>query len=328
MKKTKYLFKTMFIVLCGMMMVTSLAACGGDDDSDGKNNGGGSNTEYVFTGAANDVTSSSATITCNFTSAANISTLQLGVIYSDNQQAVENKQASKAQSTNITGNTYQLTISNLSPKTVYYYRAYMISGGVTYYGNISNFTTLDTKYEYNGHTAVDLGLPSGTKWATTNLMASSPEEYGNYYGWGEKYAKSYFTKQTYDYQENWNLGMDISGSVYDAAIRNWSEPWRMPTKENIEELVKYCTFKWTTVNGINGAQMTGPNGNSIFLPAAGFCVYANTNHLGEGGEYWSSNINGAPGATQVYSLDFDSNGIEVSSQAIRYQGRPIRPVCK
>ena len=310
-----------------------VCACGGGDDEPGGNNGGGNNgggssTELVFTGVASDITSSSATITCNYTSSASISTLQLGVIYSDNQQAVENKQASKIQSTNISGNTYQLTISNLSPKTVYYYRAYMISGGTTYYGTTSNFTTLDNTYEVNGHTAVDLGLPSGTKWATTNLMAESPEENGLYYAWGEKYAKSYFTKQNYDYQENWNLGMDISGSVYDAAIRNWSEPWRMPTKENMEELVQYCTFKWTTTNGVNGAQLTGPNGNSIFLPASGNCVYANTYNLGERGEYWSSNIVSAPGSTQVYALYFSSEGISVSSQAIRYQGRPIRPVCK
>lgn len=315
-------------------LALSVCACGGGDDNEpggnngGGNSGGGSSTELVFTGVASDITSSSATITCNYTSAANISTLQLGVIYSDNQQAVENKQATKSQSTSISGNTYQLTISNLSPKTVYYYRAYMISGGVTYYGATNNFTTLDNTYEYSGHKAADLGLPSGTKWATTNLGAESPEEYGKYYAWGEKYSKTYFTKQNYDYQENWNLGMDISGSIYDAAIRNWGEPWCMPTKENMEELVQYCTFKWTTINEVNGALITGPNGNSIFLPAGGYGVYANINNVGESGEYWSSNINGAPGSTQVYSLDFSSSGINVSSQSIRYQGRPIRPVCK
>ena len=320
----KKLFYMAFLAL-------AVCSCGGGDDDDAPYNGGGNsggNTELVFTGTASEITSSSATITCNFTSAANISNHQLGVIYSDNQQTVDNKQASKIQSTNISGNTYQLTISNLSPKTVYYYRAYMISGGVTYYGTTSNFMTQDNTYEYNGHTAVDLGLPSGTKWATTNVGSGLPEDYGKYFAWGEKFSKSYFTKQNYDYQENWNLGMDISASVYDAAIRNWSEPWCMPTKENMEELVQYCTFKWTTTNGVNGALMTGPNGNSIFLPAAGGCVYANTYSLGERGEYWSSNINGAPGSSKVFALYFNSDGIDVSSQAIRYQGRSIRPVCR
>lgn len=328
------MMRKVYLFLCLMIAGTlslSLSSCGGDDDSSsnsGGSSGGGSNSELVFTGGASEITSSSATITCNFSSSANVGTLQLGVLYSDNQQEVENKKGSTSQATNVSGNTYQLTINNLSPKTVYYYRAYMISQGKTYYGSASNFTTLDNTYEYSGHTAVDLGLPSKTKWATTNLGATSPEDYGKYYAWGEKFSKSYFTRQNYDYEENWNLGMDISGSIYDAAIRNWSEPWRMPTKEDMEELVQYCTFKWDTTNGINGALITGPNGNSIFLPAGGSCVYARTDNVGEVGAYWSSNINGVPGSTQVYALSFSSEGINVNSKAIRYQGRSIRPVCK
>ena len=315
------------------LFALSVCACGGGDDDEsggnngGRNSGGGSNTEFVFTGVANDITSSSATITCNYTSAANVSTLQLGVIYSDNQQAVENKQASMTQSTNISGNTYQLTISKLSPKTVYYYRAYMISDGVTYYGTTNNFTTLDNTYEYNGHTAVDLGLPSGTKWATTNLEANSPEASGGYFAFGEKFSKYFFTKENYEY-DNWGvLGMNICGTLYDPAIRKWSEPWCMPTKENMEELVQYCTFKWITTNDVNGALMTGPNGNSIFLPATGYIVYGNNQNLGETGEYWSSNVCDYLGSSVIYTLKFDSNGIKVS-QLIRYQGRCIRPVCK
>lgn len=315
-------------------LALSVCACGGGDDNEpgeiygGGNSGGGSSTELVFTGVASDITSSSATITCNFTSAANISTLQLGVIYSDNQQAVENKHATKSQSTSISGNTYQLTISNLSPKTVYYYRAYMISGGVTYYGNTSNFTTLDNTYQYNGHTAVDLGLPSGTKWATTNIEAESSEQSGGFFAWGEKQSKSYFEKKNYDYGSSWNLGADISGSIYDAAARKWSEPWCIPTKENMEELVQYCTFKWTTINEVKGALMTGPNGNSIFLPAAGTRVYDENRYVGKYGEYWSSNVCGGTGSEYIYGLEFYSEGIKVSSEAIRTQGRPIRPVCK
>ena len=317
--------KKVLFWLMAILPALAFTACGGDDDND-SSGGSGGNTELAFTGMASDITSSAATITCNFSSSASISTLQLGVMYSDNQQTIENKKGLTALSNNVAGNTYQLTISNLSPKTVYYYRAYMVSGGTAYYGAISNFMTLDNKYDYNGHTAVDMGLPSGTKWATTNLEANSPEACGGYFAWGEKYSKSYFTKQTYEY-DNWNLGMDISGSIYDPAVRKWGEPWCMPTKEDMEELVQNCTFEWTTNNDMNGALVTGPNGNTIFLPAVGYCVYANTYNLGEVGQYWSSNVVNAAGSTQIYTLFVNSDEMKVD-ESIRYQGRCIRPVCR
>lgn len=311
------------------LFALSVCACGGGDGESGGNGGGnnGNGNEQVFTGAASNVTATTATISGNFTSAFNASNIRLGVLFSTEKSTVDNMQGTLGLATTFSGSTYSVELSNLLSNTIYYYRAYMQSGGKTYYGSVNSFTTQNNKYEYNGHEAIDLGLPSGTKWATTNLEADSPEDNGGYFAWGEKFSKFYFTKQNYEYQ-NWNLGMNISGTMYDPAIRKWSEPWCMPTKEDMEELVQYCTFKWTTSNGVNGALMTGPNGNSIFFPAAGVCVYANYNSIGEAGQYWSSNINGTPGSSNIYALRFSSTEIEVSSQAIRYQGRPIRPVCK
>ena len=120
-----------------------------------------------------------------------------------------------------------------------------------------------------GHDYVDLGLPSGTKWATCNVGATAPHEYGNYYAWGET-----TTKSTYSSENSRTHGVsmnDISGNpTYDAARANWGGTWRMPTEAEMEELKDNCTWTWTTQNGVNGCTITGPNGNSLFLPAAGY----------------------------------------------------------
>ena len=121
---------------------------------------------------------------------------------------------------------------------------------------------------HNGHAAVDLGLPSGLYWATCNIGASSPEEYGDYYAWGETSVKKYYSEENSEtYMSRMN---DISGDAqYDAARVIWGGQWRMPTKYEMQELLNLCSWEETTFNGIEGYQVTGPNGNSIFLPVAG-----------------------------------------------------------
>jgi hypothetical protein len=117
----------------------------------------------------------------------------------------------------------------------------------------------------NGHDYVDLGLPSGTSWATCNVGASTPTAYGNYYAWGEITTKSSYAENNYTYHNN----PATLPSSADAATANWGSAWRMPTKEEFEELKSNCTVTWITQNGVNGRLFTGPNGNSIFMPAAG-----------------------------------------------------------
>ena len=121
--------------------------------------------------------------------------------------------------------------------------------------------------------AVDLGL--SVYWASCNLGAEKPEEYGEYYAWGETKPKNSYTEENYSYYDAntaqyINIGDDISGTQYDAATVNLGSDWRMPTKSEMQELVDKCTWEWTQVSGINGYKVTGSNGNSIFLPAAGF----------------------------------------------------------
>ena len=128
------------------------------------------------------------------------------------------------------------------------------------------------------HEYVDLGLPSGTLWATCNVGANAPEEYGDYFAWGETSPKDVYNWSTYQHYEG------------DAATANWGDEWRMPTKEEWQELLDNTANKWTTQNGVNGRLFTGSNGNSLFLPAAGFRWDDALNYAGSYGYYWSSSL--------------------------------------
>ena len=117
---------------------------------------------------------------------------------------------------------------------------------------------------------IDLGLPSGTKWACCNVGASKPEDYGGYYAWGETEEKDVYSYETYIYGYNEYIGLDISGTNYDVAHVKWGVSWKMPTTEDFKELIDNCTYIWTQQDGTEGSKFTGNNGNSIFIPDAGW----------------------------------------------------------
>lgn len=138
---------------------------------------------------------------------------------------------------------------------------------------------------------VDLGL--SVYWGSCNLGAESPEESGNFYAWGETSPKSSYTKENYAYYDKSttqyvNIGSDISGTQYDAAKVNLGGSWRMPTREEFQELIDKCTWEWTQVNNINGYKITAGNGNSIFLPAAGYYDAYGLGFENNTGYYWTS----------------------------------------
>ena len=173
----------------------------------------------------------------------------------------------------------------------------------------------------NGHQWVDLGL--SVKWATCNVGSSSPSDYGNYYAWGETRTKSEYTEDnssTYGI----NIG-DISGdSRYDAARANWGGTWRLPTKAEMQELIDKCTWTWTSQGGHNGYRVTGPNGSSIFLPAAGYRLGSSLGSAGAIGYYWSS----APSVSvtrNAYYLYFNSSDHDLY-WSYRLGGQSVRPV--
>ena len=175
----------------------------------------------------------------------------------------------------------------------------------------------------NGHEYVDLGLPSALKWATCNVGANSPEEYGGYYAWGEIETKGEYSEsnsKTYG-----KLMSDISGySKYDVASAKWGGSWRMPTKEEFKELIQKCKWEWTSQNGKKGYKVTGPNGNSIFLPAAGSRYGSSRYYAGKDGLYWSSTPFES-GDVNTYYLGFISS-YHIVNWHDRSNGHSVRPV--
>ena len=176
---------------------------------------------------------------------------------------------------------------------------------------------------------IDLGLPSGTKWACCNVGAQKPEDYGGYFAWGETKTKSSYTWENYAYYNSSTyIGSDISGTQYDAATANWGSPWVMPNMEQMEELVDNCTSEWITENGVNGLRFTGSNGASIFLPAAGERWYDDLSLAGSYGGYWSSMLNEwDTDCGWLWYLYFESGYVDAYADAGGV-GRSVRPVVK
>ena len=188
-----------------------------------------------------------------------------------------------------------------------------------------------TRGNHNGHEWVDLGL--SVKWATCNIGADNPEDYGDYFAWGETETKSEYTdancktikKQSFFTKLFKNLPDDISGNAqYDAARANWGGTWRIPRIAEFEELCKKCDWTWTSQGGHKGYKVTGPNGNSIFLPAAGWRGGAGTNFVGEFGDYWSGTLSSWLSG-YARNLDFNSGGHNTSYDYRSY-GHCVRPV--
>ena len=173
----------------------------------------------------------------------------------------------------------------------------------------------DTTY-VNGYAAVDLGL--SVKWATCNVGADSPEDYGNYYAWGETETKDSYTSSS---SVTYGVEMDdIAGDAeYDAATANWGGSWRMPTRDEMKELVDSCTWERTTQDEVNGYLVTGSTGNSIFLPPAGYRSGTSHYHASPG-YYWGS----TPDSISIYTAySMCHNG---TYSNYRYEGLTVRPV--
>ena len=191
----------------------------------------------------------------------------------------------------------------------------------------------------NDHEYVDLGL--SVKWATCNVGASKPEEYGDYFAWGETQPKSIYDWSTYKWYngDNGNLTKycydSVSGIVDnktvldlsdDAARANWGGSWRMPTDAEFTELFGNCAWKWTTQNGVDGYKLTSTkNGKSIFLPAAGIRGDSSLYHAGSYGYYWSSSL-GTDYPGSAWRVGFHSNYV-LRDGSNRIDGFSVRPVC-
>jgi hypothetical protein len=226
----------------------------------------------------------------------------------------------------------------LTPNTTYYVRAYTVTDYGLAYGEELSFTTDNA----SDHDYVDLGLPSGTLWATCNVGADNPEDYGDYFAWGETQPKDNFDWSTYQYcnGSSSTLTKYCNNSSYgyngftdnlttllpedDAATANWGNDWRMPTREEWQELYNNTTVTWTSQNGVNGRLFTANNGNSLFLPAAGIRSGSSLYLLGNYGGGWSSSLDtGCP--DYVWYFNFYSDFYDMDNY-YRYFGQSVRAV--
>ena len=193
--------------------------------------------------------------------------------------------------------------------------------------------------------AIDLGLPSGTKWACCNVGTKTPEGYGGYYAWGETEEKEIYDWATYIHCDGsketcHDIGSDIAGTEYDVAHIQWGCSWVMPSQGQIQELASECSYSWETKNGVWGVLFTGPNGDTIFLPAADNSWISHSYSSVSGynddsdcekdempisGYYWSS-TQSLSGAGFAYNLLFTDNSVFFDYYHHRNVGFTVRPV--
>ena len=240
--------------------------------------------------------------------------------------------------TNLLGETLEITLSDEDGEYIKFEAAGKnFVAGTAYAYTLTNGEKLNTIPEY----AVDLGLPSGTLWADRNVGADAPEAYGDYFAWGETESKDYYYWDSYKWCNGTSSSMTkyCTDSYYgtvdnktvldledDAAYVKMGSAWRMPTTTEQQELLDNCTWTWTTQNGVDGRKVTGKNGNSIFLPAAGFHYDGSLLGAGSYGRYWSSSLyESYPGS--AYVLYFYSGDCNWSSDD-RYCGQSVRAVVR
>ena len=316
----------------------------------------------VETGAAENITATSAMLKGMVNvDITDYKDLEFGVLYSTKAEDFDDLTASSKKGLVLIGNEFKVEVTDLKAETKYYYCAYvMLNTLQILLGDVKEFTTLEksgsedeggsegegeggTEDEgdgkVNGYAYVDLGL--SVKWATMNVGATSPEDYGDYFAWGETEPKEEYSWETYKWCDgDFNdLTKYCSRSDFgivdnktklepedDAATVNWGDAWRMPTKAEFDELIENCTWTWTTQNGVDGYTVTSnTNGKSIFLPAAGYRYETFSDEVGTFGYYWSSLHDNANFQHISHNIYFAESEVDKDSDS-RYYGNSIRPV--
>lgn len=299
----------------------------------------------VETVSATNITSNSALLTGRIvTEIVDYKPIDFGIMIAESESSVASHGGRWLSGDKLLGQTFSITATGLSAYTQYYYRAYLVLNNMQYeYGDVKSFKTEKASGgggKENNHEYVDLGL--SVKWATCNVGASKPEEYGDYFAWGETSPKTIYEWSNYKYCKGsattlTKYCVDIKFGTLDnktvldladdAAHVNWGSDWRMPTKAEQDELRNNCTWTWTTQNGVMGCLVTSKkNSNSIFLPASGYRGSSSLYFVGSGGYYWSSSLRSSrsDGACDLF---FDSDDVDWGNFT-RACGLSVRPVCK
>ena len=304
-----------------------------DDDTDDNDNSDDDTDEeeivlelaVVTTLSVTDITETSAVAGGEVISDGGAEVTARGVCWSlSSNPTIENDKTVEGEGIG----SFQSILSGLSQNTTYYVRAYATNSEGTAYGEEVTFTTLEeiiieNDTIINGYECVDLGLPSGLKWATHNIGADNPYQLGDYFAWGETNPKSDYSEA--NSQTNGLPLTNISGDInYDAAAAIWGASWRIPTREEMEELRDNCTWEWITDGETPGFKVTGSNGKHIFLPASGFVFVTTPYFVEQYGYYWTS-VSGTDNYLGAFSMCFASETIDVAWY-FRYAGLTIRPV--
>ena len=316
----------------------------------------------VETGATENITATSAMLKGMVNvDIIDYEEIVFGVMYSTKAEDLVDLTAPSKNGLVLIGNEFKVEVTDLKAETKYYYRAYvMLNTLQILLGDVKEFTTLEksgsddeggsegedeggsegegeggTEDEgdgkVNGYAYVDLGL--SVKWATMNVGATSPEGYGDYFAWGETEPKEEYNWETYKwcdvsydiitkYSNENQPKLDIED---DAAHANWGGAWRMPTSDEIDELLSKCSWTLCIKNGINGYTVTAQNGNSIFLPVAGYREDFESVDMGSSGGYWSSELV-EDSMIDAYILRIYTDGEYSWSSDTRYYGLSVRPV--
>ena len=316
--------KKIYTILVCLCMLASFVACEKDKEF--------VLTTLSVTGEVLAPTYEAATIQCKLSADATIS--EAYVHYSLTSSFEDYKEVKME----LVHENYSALLLNLADNTTYYIR-YKVSNKYSQVmsKSVNSFTTLAGTE--NGYGYVDLGL--SVKWATCNVGANSPEEYGDYFAWGETEPKSTYDWSTYKwcngsydsltkYCTNSNYGRVDNKTTLelsdDAAYVNWGGSWRMPTDAELTELREQCTWTWTTQNGVDGYKVTSKsNGNSIFLPAAGYRSARSLTDAGSRGYYWSSSLDTVD-PYAAWCVGFYSSYV-YRNFSNHFCGNSVRPVC-
>lgn len=320
MKRHKITSSILAILLVTALLFTMGCKPEGNDE---ENNG---INVKVSTSTPWDITATSAMCGGNVTINQGYTLDELGVCWSTNHVPTVNDDHLSTVNWN---ESFVCSLTGLQPLTNYYVCAYALHGLDYYYGDIICFTTDlfgGVSGNYNGYDYVDLGLPSGTLWATCNVGANIHSGFGDYYAWGEIQPKTTYNWNTYKYchgshdqltkychnsdygYQGYRDNLYILEPEDDAATVQWGNGWRTPTKEEWEELYRNTTSFWTTQNGNNGVRFMASNGNWLFIPAAGYRYNSelhNTNNTYI--SYWTNRLDrgvnmymSSPGAAFCY----------------------------
>ena len=311
------------------------------------NGGGGQNNqdELTVTGEALEITEYSATLTGYANLPLELGDAEMGIMY-DKVKSFE--AAKKVVATGLDGNNkFTVTATGLEPSTTYYFKSYVQNGMAVKYGAVKSFTTKESTIPGG---AVDLGIvmtrTDGTTyklyWAKSNLsdkgLCTNPEDYGDYYAWGETEPKESYSWSTYKFDTSSSTALTKYNNVDnktvlepedDVAHVKLGGKWRMPTYAEWSELKAKCTWTWTTNyngTGVKGRIVTATNGNSIFLPAAGYWSDADLINAGSYGDYRSSSVytdEGIP--SYAWSVVFNYTNL-LRNYCYRCNGHSVRPV--